>query len=85
MAPSGPALINVRFAGNNGHAAHHRHSRTQGQAGCPRCRHRIVTAAGLCAVYYKPPDQTQLIPRLRTKTDDYELLDLSPSAAYPET
>ena len=34
----------------------------------------IVTASGFCAVYYKPTDQPQLVLRLRTKSDDYELL-----------
>ena len=34
----------------------------------------IVTCCGFCAVYYKPTDQPQLVLRLRTKTDDYELL-----------
>lgn len=34
----------------------------------------IVTTAGFCAVYYKPMDQPHLILRLRTKSDDYELL-----------
>ena len=34
----------------------------------------IVTAAGFCAVYYKPKDQPQLILRLRSRSDDYELL-----------
>ena len=34
----------------------------------------IVTTAGFCAVYYKPMDQPQLILRLRTKSDVYELL-----------
>lgn len=29
---------------------------------------------GFAAVYYKPPDQPQLILRMRTETDDYELL-----------
>ena len=28
----------------------------------------------ICAVYYKSTDQPQLMLRLRTKTDDYELL-----------
>jgi len=30
--------------------------------------------SGFAAVYYKPPDQPQLILRRRTETDDYELL-----------
>jgi hypothetical protein len=34
----------------------------------------IVTCCGFCAVYYKPTDQPQLVLRLRTKTDNYELL-----------
>ena len=34
----------------------------------------IVSGSGFCAVYYKSIDQPQLILRLRTKTDDYELL-----------
>jgi len=34
----------------------------------------IVSGGGFCAVYYKPTDQPQLMLRLRTKTDDYELL-----------
>ena len=34
----------------------------------------IVSANGFCAVYYKSTDQPQLILRLRTKTEDYELL-----------
>jgi hypothetical protein len=34
----------------------------------------IVTAAGFCAVYYKPKNQPQLILRLRSRSDDYELL-----------
>jgi hypothetical protein len=34
----------------------------------------IVSGGGFCAVYYKSSDQPQLILRLRTKTDDYELL-----------
>ena len=34
----------------------------------------IVSGGGFCAVYYKSTDQPQLMLRLRTKTDDYELL-----------
>jgi hypothetical protein len=34
----------------------------------------IVSGGGFCAVYCKSSDQPQLILRLRTKTDDYELL-----------
>jgi hypothetical protein len=34
----------------------------------------IVSGGGFCAVYYKPTDQPQLMLRLRTKTNDYELL-----------
>jgi len=34
----------------------------------------IVSGGGFCAVYYKPSDQQQLMLRLRTKSDDYELL-----------
>ena len=34
----------------------------------------IVSGGGFCAVYYKSSDQPQLILRLRTKTDDYQLL-----------
>jgi hypothetical protein len=36
----------------------------------------IVSSAnpGFIAVYYKPSDQTQLILRHRTRTDDHELL-----------
>lgn len=36
--------------------------------------HLIVSGGGFCAVYYKLTDQQQLMLRLRTKTDDYELL-----------
>ena len=34
----------------------------------------IVSGGGFCAVYFKSSDQPQLMLRLRTKTDDYELL-----------
>jgi len=34
----------------------------------------IVSGGGSCAVYCKSTDQPQLMLRLRTKTDDYELL-----------
>jgi hypothetical protein len=34
----------------------------------------IVSGGGFCAVYFKSTDQPQLMLRLRTKTDDYELL-----------
>jgi hypothetical protein len=34
----------------------------------------IVSTDGFRAVYYKPTDQPLLVLRLRTKTDDYELL-----------
>jgi hypothetical protein len=34
----------------------------------------IVSAHGFCAVYYKPTDQPQLVLRLRTRSEDYELL-----------
>jgi hypothetical protein len=34
----------------------------------------IVTSGQFCAVYYKAPDQPQLILRNRTQTDDFELL-----------
>jgi len=34
----------------------------------------IVSGGGFCAVYYKATNQPQLILRLRTKTDDHELL-----------
>jgi hypothetical protein len=34
----------------------------------------IVSGGGFCAVYYKSTDKPQLMLRLRTKTEDYELL-----------
>src|SRR5262245_58580914 len=34
----------------------------------------VVSGGGFCAVYYKATNQPQLILRLRTKTDDHELL-----------
>jgi hypothetical protein len=34
----------------------------------------IISTDGFCAVYYKPTDQPQLVLRLRTKSDGYELL-----------
>ena len=34
----------------------------------------IVSGGGFCSVYFKSTDQSQLMLRLRTKTDDYELL-----------
>ena len=34
----------------------------------------IVSGGGFCAVYCKSTDHSQLMLRLRTKTDDYELL-----------
>ena len=37
-------------------------------------RNLIVTTEGFCAVHSKPTDQSQLIMRLRRKSDDYELL-----------
>ena len=36
----------------------------------------IVRTLGSYATYYKTIDQPQLVPRERTKTDDYELLTL---------
>jgi hypothetical protein len=41
----------------------------------------IVSGGGFCAVYYKSTDQSQLILRLRTKSDDYELLARARMAA----
>jgi hypothetical protein len=34
----------------------------------------VVSVAGLCAVYYKPNNQPQLILRRRSETDDHTLL-----------
>src|SRR6478735_3321771 len=34
----------------------------------------IVSGGGFCAIYFKLPDQPQLMLRLRTTSDDYELL-----------
>lgn len=43
----------------------------------------IVTlpSSGFRAIYYKPHGQPQLIPRERTKTDDYNLLSEAWKAA----
>ena len=34
----------------------------------------MVSTERFCAVYYKPLDQPQLLLRIRTQTDDHELL-----------
>jgi hypothetical protein len=34
----------------------------------------IVTSGPFCAVYFKPNDQPQMVLRIRTQTDDRELL-----------
>jgi hypothetical protein len=37
-------------------------------------RDLMVSTDRFCAVYYKPSDQSQLVLRIRTQTDDHELL-----------
>ena len=34
----------------------------------------MVSTDRFCAVYYKPSDESQLVLRIRTQTDDHELL-----------
>jgi plasmid stabilization system protein ParE len=34
----------------------------------------MVRTDRFCAIYYKPSDQSQIVLRIRTKTDDHELL-----------
>jgi hypothetical protein len=41
----------------------------------------VVSVAGLCAVYYKPSNQPQLILRRRSETDDHALLAAAWQAA----
>ena len=41
----------------------------------------IVTAAGFCAVYYKPKDQPQQSSDFGSRSDDYELLARAGMAA----